>query len=768
MRMLPLFFAALLLTHVPATLFGQSIAEIRGVAQDSSGGALPGVTVTVTDELTGQQRTILSDEGGRFNFPRLLVGTYRLQATLDGFRQFVTANVRLDADDIRQVNVVMAIGEFSDVLTVTAAAMQVQTVGGSLSAIVDEKRISELPLNGRDPLQLQLLLPGVVVGNGSNRTNKEAAISVHGLRGISNNYMLDGGDNNDALMGVAAIIPNPDALEEFSVQTSNFSAEFGRNMGAVINAVTKAGTNTFKGSLYEFARNDAFDAKDFFAVEKGKLRRDHFGGTLGGPIVRAHTFFFAAYEGLREETGVTTSNLITPTAAERAGDFSQSAQKPRDPLTGQPFPGSQIPASRFDPAAVNFIRQLVPLPNQPTGQYIFNAPAETDGNQVMARIDHVLTDKQRLFGRVFHDVNNLVNTAGLPGIRNFIDYMTWNVALNHSHVISSRLVNSLQYTYSRSTFGVGALPVAGNVSQQSLGIKVNRGGGSIPNGVELPPLLGETVTDYFGTNQESYQPRDRPTYQLKEDLSYSRGRHMIKLGGEYRLSKDFRTAGPAIDGTFTFNGQYSGNAFADFLLGRVSSMTQGSVRQNDGRSRAGSLYVQDDWQLRPKLTLSAGLRWDPFLAFYDVIQPQPVFRPGQQSELYPSAPLGVLYAGDPGIPRGGHPARWNNYAPRLGVAWSLDPKTSMRVGYGVFYDSSRFFFRTGEPDVRSAVFSHLHDDGCAIERPVCGPGESVSLSRARHAGGTGQLQVFHPGALRIGRGGQGGRLHPPMERQPPA
>lgn len=137
------------------------------------------------------------------------------------------------------------------------------------------------------------------------------------------------------------------------------------------------------------------------------------------------------------------------------------------------------------------------------------------------------------------------------------------------------------------------------------------------------------MTDYFGTNQESYQPRDRPTYQLKEDLSYSRGRHMIKLGGEYRLSKDFRTAGPAIDGTFTFNGQYSGNAFADFLLGRVSSMTQGSVRQNDGRSRAGSLYVQDDWQLRPKLTLSAGLRWDPFLAFYDVIQPQPVFRPGQ-------------------------------------------------------------------------------------------------------------------------------------------
>jgi outer membrane receptor protein involved in Fe transport len=681
----------LLVTHFPDDLCGQSIAEIRGVVQDESGGMLPGVSVTITDQLTGAQRTTVSDDAGRFNFPRLLVGTYRLEASLEGFRQFVTANVRLNTDDIRQINVVLAIGTLSDVLTVTAAAMQVQTVGGNLSAIVDEKRISELPLNGRDPLQLQLLLPGVVTGNGSNRTSKEAAISVHGLRGTTNNYMLDGGDNNDQLMGVAAIIPNPDALEEFSVQTSNFSAEFGRNMGAAINAVTKAGTNTFKGSLYEFVRNDAFDAKDYFAVEKGKLERNHFGATLGGPVIRERTFFFAAYEGLREQTGVTRSNVIVPTAAERAGDFSQSVQKPRDPSTGLAFPGNQMPTNRFDPASMKFLEILVPLPNQPTGQYVFNAPADSNDNQLMARIDHVLNGKQRLFGRVFRDVKNLINTGGLPIIRNFIDYTTWNVALNYSHVISPRLVNSLQFTYSRNTFDVGALPVAGNVSHQSLGIKVNRAGGSIPSGVELPDLLGETVTGYFATGQEAYQPRDRPAYQLKQDLSYSRGAHTLKLGGEYRFVKDLRTAAPAIDGTFTFNGQYSGNAFADFLLGRASAMTQGSVRRNDGRSRAASLYLQDDWQVRPELTLSAGLRWDPFFAFYDVLQPQPVFRPGQQSVLFPSAPRGVLYAGDPGIPRGGHPTRWHNYAPRLGVAWSADEKTSIRAGYGLFFDAGRFF-----------------------------------------------------------------------------
>ena len=209
MRTVTLLLAAWLSTLVPATVFAQSIAEIRGVAVDESGGVLPGVAVTVTNELTGVQRATSSDDGGRFNFPRLLVHNYRLEASLDGFRQFVTSNVRLDADDIRQINVVMTIGALTDVLTVRAAEIQVQTVGGSLSAVVDEKRITELPLNGRDALSLQLLLPGIVVGNGSNRTSKEAAITVHGLRGTTNNYMLDGGDNNDQLMGVASIIPNP-------------------------------------------------------------------------------------------------------------------------------------------------------------------------------------------------------------------------------------------------------------------------------------------------------------------------------------------------------------------------------------------------------------------------------------------------------------------------------------------------------------------------------------------------------------------------------
>ena len=395
MRIPTLFFAALLLIWSAAYLFAQSTAEIRGAVTDTSGAVLPGVTVTLTNEGTGLQRTTVSDSGGRFNFPSLPVGSYGLNAKLEGFRQFATSNVRLNAEDIRQVDVVMPIGDLTETVNVSGAAESVQTVGGSLSTVVDEKRIQELPLNGRDPLQLQLLLPGAVTGTGSNRTSLESPIAFHGIRGIANNYMLDGGDNNDPLMGVAAIVPNPDALEEFTVQTSNFNAEFGRNMGAVVNAVSKSGTNSFHGSAFEFLRNDAVAARSFFALQKAKLNRNQFGATVGGPIFHDRTFFFGAYQGLRQSTG-TLHSIVVPTAAERTGDFSQSIQKPKDPLTGQVFPDNQILANRFDPAAVKLMNIFVSLPNQPGGKYIFNSPTPNNGDPV-----HVSDRSQHKFQATF-------------------------------------------------------------------------------------------------------------------------------------------------------------------------------------------------------------------------------------------------------------------------------------------------------------------------------------------------------------------------------
>jgi outer membrane receptor protein involved in Fe transport len=691
-RILPLMIVGVLW---PADLFAQSTAEIRGIVQDESGAIVPGATVTALNELTGLERTTTSDEGGRFNFPRLPVGSYRVEATLQGFHKFATPTFRLNVEDVRQVNVVMSVGQISDAVTVSGAALKIETVGGALSEIVDERRIRELPLNGRDPLQLQLLLPGVVPGPGTTTMQQQGGIAVHGLRGISNNYMLDGGDNNDALGGVAAIVPNPDALEEFTVLTSNFSAEYGRNMGAVINAVTKSGTNQLRGSLYEFLRNDALDAKQFFALEKGKLRRNQFGGTVGGPVARDRTFFFFAYEGLRERKGVSTSNLVVPTTAERAGDFSQSSVKPRDPLTGQPFLNNQIPSARFDRAAVNFIEKFIPLPNQPTGQHIYNRPFVKDGGQWMGRVDTQLTPKQRLFGRFFYDRNESVQgssstTAGsLPILRQEVNFVTWNVAANHTYVINPRLVSSSQFAYAETDLDRGPLPTGDNITYQSLGVKVNNA--TDDPSLKLVPMFRGSVSGYWDMNQDAYEPDDRPTVQAKNDTTYSRGSHVVKFGGEYRWSANNRTAANCNDPCFDFNGQYSGNAFADLLLGRASQVTQFSVRHNKGRAQAFSMYAQDDWQVRAPVTLSVGLRWDPFFAFYEPDQPQPVFRPGQQSTMFPNAPLGLLYAGDPGIPRGGHPTHWKNVAPRLALAWSVNPKTSIRTAYGVFYDTARFF-----------------------------------------------------------------------------
>lgn len=686
------FLLSLLLTAFgPSLALAQSTAEIRGIVQDASGAIIPGATVMAINEATGLERPTISDAAGRFNFPRLPVGNYRVEATLEGFTKFATASFRLNVEDIQQINVVLQIGQLSDEVSVSALASQVETVGGTISEIVDERRIRELPLNGRDPLQLQLLLPGVVEGRGSAASTamwQQPGISVHGLRGISNNYMLDSGDNNDVLGGTAAIVPNPDALEEFTVQTSNFSAQYGRNMGAVINAVTKSGTNQFMGSGYEFVRNDAFDAKQFFALEKGKLRRNQFGGSLGGPIIRDRTFFFFASEGLRERRGESRSNLIVPTAAERRGDFSQSSIKPRDPLTNQFFANHQIPLERFDPAIVQFMDIFIPLPNS-GNRHVYNAPFDRDGWQAMGRLDTQLTSQQRLFGRLFYDSNTTLNTNGLPILRSEVAYATWNAAVNHTHILTPRLVNSFQFTYAESDLDRGPFPVGDRVNYQTLGVNVPLATEGTEN--TLVPLFRGGVSGHWDMNQDAWEPDDRPVVQLKNDTNYSRGRHVVKFGGEYRWMANNRTAGNCNDPCFNFNGQYTGSPLGDFLLGKAASVQQFSVRYNKGRAQTFNAYAQDDWQVRPNVTLSLGLRWEPLFAFYEVDQPQPAFRPGQQSTLYKNAPLGLLYAGDPGVPRGGHPTRWGQLAPRLAMAWGLNSKTSIRAAYGVFYDTARFF-----------------------------------------------------------------------------
>src|SRR5713226_4348117 len=532
MKLLPLSILVL----APCLLPGQSTGTILGAVEDSTGAVVPAAAVKVMNQSTSQQWSAVSDANGRFSFPRLPVGDYRLAATHDGFRQFFSEGIHLDADQSRAANIVLEVGQTSDRVTVTGAVGLVETLGATLKEVVDEKRISDLPLNGRNPLQLQLLIPGVVTAGGSVNLAQNDNISVNGARGNQNNYMLDGDDNNDPLTNTASIVPNPDALEEFSILTNNYSAEYGRNTGAVVNAITKSGTNQFHGALFEFVRNDTFDARNFFSLQQPKLRRNQFGGTLGGPIRIPHvynghdrTFFFFSYEGVRDRRANTFSSLVVPTQLERTGDFSQSARKPTDPQTKAAFPSSLIPAARFDPASVNFIKELVPLPNSAGGQYIFNTPQNLDGNQLLARGDHTLTPKQRITVRAFYEWESTYLTAGLPKLHSATDFHTYNVIGNHTYTIAPNLLNTAQFTFGRIYIQRGPLPIEGGVTYQSLGVKVHSD----------TPQFNEnwrgSVSGFWNLNQDNLVNIDRKTFQWTDQISYTRGGHMIKAGGEVRI-----------------------------------------------------------------------------------------------------------------------------------------------------------------------------------------------------------------------------------------
>ncbi len=683
------------LAWLPALAFAQSGGQIAGVAQDASGALVPDAAVTALNQETGLELSTKTDSAGRFRFPQVPVGNYRVRVTNAGFETFTSEVFRLDADQSRQVQARLEVKGTTQSVLVSGQVSEVETVSGVLREVVDQKRIAELPLNGRNPVDLVQLVPGVVPGPASGSLSQNGGLAANGARATSSNYLLDGGDNNDPEEGVASVTPNPDMLEEFSVLTNNFNAEYGRSAGAVINAVTRAGTNQFHGTAYEFLRNDTLDARNFFALTNGKLRRNQYGGTIGGPVFKNRTFFFFGYEGLKQRQGGTVSGLFVPTALERGGDFSASKQAPRDPLTNQPFPGGIIPTARLDPASQKFLTLLeVPLANSPGGQYIYNSPQNQDNGQYIGRLDHVFSESKRASGRIFRSLSNQFITAGLPSLHSATEFDTWNASGQFTWVLRPRLMTILQYTYSQPLINRGPLPVGDGdgVSYQSMGVKVNKGGTEVLGQPLITQYRGG-VTGYWNLNQDNLVLINRPIHQGSAVISYAPGSHMIKAGVEYRWSKSDRVTANQVDPQFNFSGQFTGNAMADFLLGTPLNFTQGSVRVDYVRAQAWTAFVQDEWRITRNLSLSLGLRWEPFLPFTaGNNQLTTVFRPGQQSSIYRTAPAGLLYAGDSGVPSGGTPTDWMNFGPRVGFAWSPfgSRKTSVRAAYGIFYDTPRF------------------------------------------------------------------------------
>jgi hypothetical protein len=679
-------FASICFLAAPS-LRAQTTTTLYGTVSDRSGAVIPNAQVTATNVRTNQARTAETNNAGQYRFDFLPIGEYSVEMTATGFKKFVQRGVVLEINVTARVDVTLDVGTLSEEIEITGAAPLVNTANAQIGRSVENAEITTLPIVGRNVYTLLSLTPGVtsnansiVLGYPEQRTMINGG--ADGGTG-SVNYYLDGGTNMTGLRNTGNIAPNPDAVEEFRVITNSYSAEYGRFAGGVINILTKSGTNQFHGSLFEFFRNNDLNAYPWVGVA-APLHRNQYGGTLGGPVRKNKTFFFGTYSGLRQITSSVLNGAIVPTAAERAGDFSQSKVAPKDPLAGNaPFPGGIIPASRLDPTARNILSKYVPMANAAGNiwQGSVSSPYNTD--EVLAKIDHIIGDRHRLTGSYYETSGHQSVSPGgnLPWSTENFDWRQQNLNLSHTFTVNASMANQFWVGYTRN-FG-GRL----NTPQTSLGDL-----GSSFN-VQGPSALPQiTVTGYFTLAQAIAGPvAGTNFYFTRDQVSYVRGRHSLKFGGELSLNKDVQQTLLNNYGVFSFTGTKTGNALADFVTGLPVTMNQDSPITALDNFWTGALFVQDDFRIHPRLTLNLGLRYELQTPPTDPLNRESTFELGVQSQVLKGAnvPTGLLVPGDPGITRGIVPLEKNHFSPRLGVAWDPwgDGKTSVRAAGGLFYGS---------------------------------------------------------------------------------
>ncbi len=665
---------------------------ILGTVKDAQGAATPGATVTATHLDTQFSRSATSDGSGQYTLPLLPVGRYRLDVTLSGFKNFSQTGIVLEVGRNARVDPALEVGAVQEVISIVSDAPLVETRSASLSRTVGQNEVLNLPLVNRDLYSLLSLTGGVSSNDASNSLGgPEQLTTINGsARGQigSVNFQLDGGNNTAGLRGTGNPAPNPEAIQEFRVITNSYAAEYGRYQAGIVDVVTKSGTNRFHGAAFEYLRNEKLNAPRWappgVTSTKDPLDRDQFGAAFGGPIRKDKTFFFASYSGLRQEETYYRNSARVPTALERGGNFSQSSNQPRDPATGQPFPGGIIPASLFDPAALTIQERYVPRANLPNEFYEVRRPDPLNTDEATFKLDHNLSPSHNLALTYFHqrgtDTQPLSLTGNIPWVDRDFKWTQHNVNLADTWTLNSQTINQLRATYVRQFGGRVNNP---RVSLGDLNSKFR-----IQGDPTLPRL---NVSGYF-TGQTSIAGPDAGSdyFGLKDTLSVARGHHSFKLGAEVSYEKIVHDTLLDNYGVFAFNGSKTGNAYADFLLGLPSTMTQDAPVRKTDNGWYLSLFAQDDYRIGSRVTLNLGLRYDLQFPFTDPQNRKLAYAPGQKSQVSPNAPVGLLFPGDPGVSRGIAKTDYNNVAPRLGIAWDPkgDGRMSVRAAFGVFYGST--------------------------------------------------------------------------------
>ncbi|MGA8873353.1 MAG: TonB-dependent receptor, partial [Candidatus Acidiferrales bacterium] len=713
--------------------FAQATSQISGTVTDASGAVVAGAQITATQTDTGVTRSVTSDANGVYSLPSLPLGPYRLEVKKEGFTTHVESGIVLQVGTAPTVNPVLKVGAVNQTVQVESTAPMVDTTTTGVGQVVNSQSVVDLPLNGRQVTQL-ITLAGAAnsvqygfggapsVGNlvSSKNYPNEALVSVGGGMLNGTTYLMDGGTFNDPFNNLNLPTPFPDAIQEFNVQTSAIPAQYGEHTGGAINIATKSGGNQFHGDAFEFVRNSDFNAKDFFSVSKNSpsglsdgLKRNQFGGTIGGPIEKNKVFFFLGYQGTLIRDKPPSNQAILPTAAELGGDFTTYMDQcvPHDPVTGLP---KQLNGLYYTnnvlqyavPADVLSFASHFPVGQGPCGVTTFQILANQNEHMGIGRVDYQINSKQTLFVRYF-GTHSLVPSSytgnELTVVNAGTDDTVNSLVLGHTYLLSTNMLNSFHFTYNTDGITKFQVPI---VTPADVGVQ-----GMYISAAPFTHFSNINITGDFQSAGGFATPGlvNTKTWQLADDFSWTKGSHQLEFGASFIRPSQTSTFCVYCNGLFQFTGGLSGDPMGDFIAGALDSMLQLNISHDNENWRYLGLYAQDSWKVNSRLTLNYGLRWEPYfggtfplnqVSHFNMAD----FLANMHSPKYPNAPAGTLYPGDPGFQTGARPSytRWNNWAPRIGLAW--DPtgsgKTLIRASWGIFYDTPEtlFFYNyAGEP-----------------------------------------------------------------------